>query len=176
MFVQLKLLLSFSAPAGRFCNEPRPRRLLWNASLQNLCVHWWADKCSGGRLLKCVLLFSPAVLIECKWMCVCVCLYRSTFQLRFFSSLHLFPDPSYPCASQLANVLEIDLDLVKVGIHLLQNVRVLLYCRDESTVFQKRKLSLPPGVIPEEKGRERKKVDLGNMAPLSTIDTDKTGR
>lgn len=58
------------------------------------------------------------------WLCVCVCVYWSAFQLRpnFFLSLSLSPIPSSPCASQLANVLEIDLDLVKVGTHLLLNV------------------------------------------------------
>ena len=141
----------FSSPAGRLCHEPRPRRLLWNTSLQNLCVHWWADERSGGRLQKHLLLFSPAV--SAQWhMTVCV---QRTFQLSpiYFSFL-ICPHPP----PQLANVLEIDLDLVKVGIHLLHNVSIVIYI-----------LKL---CFSQEEG---KVVDLGTIAPLSKSDTNKTG-
>lgn len=58
---------------------------------------------------------------ECNMtLCLRMCLLiRFTTETYFFS---LSPIPSSPCASQLANVLEIDLDLVKVGTHLLLNM------------------------------------------------------
>lgn len=68
------------------------------------------------------------------------------FQLSPIHFSFLTPPP------QLANVLEIDLDLVKVGIHLLQNVSIVIYILKEGTV-----------------------VDLGTIAPLSKTDINKTG-
>ncbi len=72
-------------------------------------------------------------------------------------SLSLSPAPSSRCASQLANVLEIDLDLVKVGFHSLQNVRVTYRLK---------------GCFSQE---ERKPADLGNLAPAFKVAADKTG-
>ncbi len=66
----------------------------------------------------------PLCSLNVIWLRSCVCLSINFSTESYFFSPSL--DPSSPCASQLANVLEIDLDLVKVGTHLLQNARIIL--------------------------------------------------
>lgn len=85
-----------------------------------------------------------------------MCVYRSSFQPSpiFLSFLLLLP-PSLP--SQLANVLEIDLDLVKVGIRLLPSV--------SSSVMYRLKYCL---------SREEEKPKLGEYGLVFEI--VKTGR
>lgn len=56
---------------------------------------------------------------------MCVFIDQLVNRVLCFSSA---PDPVSLHDAQLANVLEIDLDLVKVGVHSLLNVALIVMC------------------------------------------------
>lgn len=93
------------------------------------------------------------MLVSCN-VTLCLCLLISFSTETYFFFLSLSPIPSSPCASKLANVLEIDLDLVKVGTLLLPSETPNIMYRLKYFFSQ------------EERGQM---AGLGNVAPLSKL-------